>query len=63
MMIHLPSWPINKVCKNFAGLPLADKKIDASDDLSPRQEGIMKALNQFMNLYTNFTGDKDCNRK
>ena len=36
MMVHLPPWPIAKVCKNFGGLPSADKKIDASDDFTPR---------------------------
>ena len=59
-MVHLPPWPITKVCKQFAGIPSSDKRIDASDDLTPRQVALMEGLNNFLNLYTNHTGEKNC---
>ena len=60
MMVNLPPWPIPKICKHFSNLPPADKRIDASDDLTPRQVALMEGLNHFLNLYTNHTGQKNC---
>lgn len=59
MMDQLPPWPIKKACSHFVNIPSNNT---LKSGISSRNKALLKALNEFLNLYTNHTGEKNCHK-
>ena len=58
MMFRLPAYPIKKFCAKLDNLP--PKSRNHKDLLSARNVQVFEALNSMLDMFTNYTGDKNC---